>query len=323
MREAIKWSIYIGIAMLSFSCEKSEIPLDYQAPQVSMEEFSEQVVMGSDYRYRLYYDLETDSIVAFHEKKDWDLAFSSEGPDRLRLNTSKFMSVYRTNSLDISTLTAFQGNGPLYDTSDGSEDGTAIGDIELGRVFIVDRGYDAVGNSQGFLRFCVSAINASSYTIRYGNLGQSTYTEMEVPRDPAVNQVMFSFTTGLQFLEPPKEAWDLVFTHYTYYFVAEELQYLVSGALLNPYQTSSTRVNDVSFEAMDTESSAAYPLVFAADVIGYDWKIFDLDNGTYTVLDNLYLIRTSEGHLFKLNFTGFYDGLGNQGSPTFRAQELN
>jgi hypothetical protein len=266
--------------------------------------------------------LETDSVVAFHLKKDWDLAFSSEGDGIIRLNTSKFMSVYKTNGLDITTLTTFQGTGPKYDTSDGAVDGTAIGTLEVGRVFIVDRGYDAGGAAQGFVRFSLVAIDAENYTIRYGNLGQSAYTEAIVPRDASVNQVMFSFTTGVQFLEPPKETWDLLFTHYTYYFVNEDLQYLVSGALLNPYQVSAAKVIDQSYAAMDLGIASSYEFKTESDVIGYDWKAFDLENGTYNVMDNLYLIQTSEANIYKFSFTGFYDPTGAQGAPIFKATLL-
>ena len=79
------------------SCEKEEIPLQYTAPEQAVSEFTNQVSMGADYRYRLYYDLESDSVIAFHEKKDWDLAFSSSGDGLIRLNTSKFMAVYKTS----------------------------------------------------------------------------------------------------------------------------------------------------------------------------------------------------------------------------------
>jgi hypothetical protein len=314
----------IGLLLIFIfaSCEKEEIPLDYMPPEQAASEFTDQVSMGADYRYRLYYDLESDSVIAFHEKRDWDLAFSTSGDGLIRLNTSKFMSVYKTGSTDIATQVNFQGNGPKYDTSDGAEEGTAIGTLEAGRVYIVDRGYDETGAALGFVRFSFESISSDSYLINYGPLGQSSFAEATVPRDNSVNQVMFSFDTGVEFLEPPKETWDLLFTHYTYYFVNEDLQYLVSGALLNPYQVTAAKVSDQSYAAMDLGIASSYEFKSESDVIGYDWKAFDLENGTYNVMDNLYLIQTSEANVYKFSFTGFYDPTGAQGAPIFKATLL-
>jgi hypothetical protein len=85
---------------------------------------------------------------------------------------------------------------------------------------------------------------------------------------------------------------------------------------------AAARVEDMGFEALEMATAAGVPLRNESDVIGYDWKLIDLDSGVYEVLDNLYLIQTVEGNLYKLSFTGFYDAQGQQGAPIFKAARL-
>jgi hypothetical protein len=315
--------IALGIGLSS--CVKDEIPIVYEPEAGIAGTFTSQVEMGPDYRYRLYYDIETDSVVAFHQKRDWDLAFQSEGT-AVRLNSSKYMSVYRSSSYDIGNYTGFDGEGPLFDTSDGDLQGTVILADEMDRVYVIDVGYDADGTAQGFVKFSLAEVNVAHYVIRFGALGSTGYSEAEIPRDASVNNVMFSFQNGLQFLEPPKDSWDLLFTHYTHffelYFGEESVHYLVSGALLNPNGAMAARVEGSTFETFDVSDAGGVPLSNESDVIGYDWKLIDLDAGVYEVLDNLYVIQTVEGNLYKLSFVGFYDDLGQQGAPIFRAAQL-
>lgn len=314
------------LVMILASCEKEEIPVEYVAPELQQGTFITQIDMSSDYRYRSYYDLESDSVIARHRKRDWDLAFSSaEGDSRIRLNSSKLMSVWRVDDVAFEDVDAVQGDGPLYDRADGTE--AALDDWQAGDgVYIIDRGYDAEVNYMGQVKIELISMDAAGFTLRYADLGSSEVTEVTVPKDGSVNMVMLSFDEGVQYLEPPKEDWDILFTHYTLFFDElfgqTNIQYLVAGALINPHLVEAQDLELTDFDAIDAAYVQNIDLSTEEDVIGYDWKEFTLIGESYAILDNAFAIRTTEGNLYKLQFTSFLDSEGERGAPTFRASLL-
>jgi hypothetical protein len=59
------------------------------------------------------------------------------------------------------------------------------------------------------------------------------------------------------------------------------------------------------------------------DFIGYDWKYYDFETGSYTVdFSRSYIIRTRAGFYFKLRFAGFYNASGEKGYPVIEFQRL-
>jgi hypothetical protein len=311
------------LIVIMSSCEKDEIPVVYTAPVLQQGTFITQIEMSSDYRYRTYYDLESDSVVARHRKRDWDLGFASaEGDSRIRLNSSKLMSVYRIDGVPFEDVAAVQGEGPLYDRADGTE--AALDAWQSGDgVYVINRGYDAEVNDMGQVKIELLSMDAAGFTLRYAVLGSSEITEVTVPKDATVNMVMFSFDEGVQNLEPPKEDWDILFTHYTLFFDElfgqTNIQYLVAGALINPYLVEAQDLDLTDFDAIDATYIQSVELTSEEDVIGYDWKEFTLIGESYSILDNAFVIQTVEGNDYKFQFTNFLDENGERGAPTFQA----
>ncbi|NNC83302.1 MAG: hypothetical protein HKN79_06970 [Flavobacteriales bacterium] len=310
--------IILILALVLFTaCEKDEIPVAYEPSPLPTGAFSSQLEMSSDYRYRLYYDLESDSVIAQHLKTDWDLAFSCDAAQTIRLNDSKLMMVWRVTGSSFEEVESVQGDGPLFDTSDGYQ--TALEDWTTEEVYIIDRGFDEAGSALGRYKLQILGADADSYSVRYAPLGSGDSVEQNIPKDLDRNHVQLSFDAGVRFLEPPKEDWDLLFSHYTFYFEEEEIPYLVAGALLNPHQVQAQSLEEYDFEAIDADYLDGIALSDQRDIIGYDWKYFDLDSETYSIVDNAYVIRTVEGNRYKLQFTGFVDAFGERGAPSFRA----
>lgn len=316
--------LLILVLLISFSsCQKDEIPVEYLAEPLSTGTFNTQLLMGSDYRYRLYYDLETDSMVARHQKTDWDLSFDAQaGESAVHLNSSKLMSVWKVDDTSIEDLNSLQGEGPLYDAADGSY--TAIGDWEASNsIYIIDRGIDGAGQSQGKAKLQILSASDSEYLIRYAELSSTEIIELVIPKDVQRNRVHLSIDEGLVQIEPPREDWDLVFTHYTLFFEdlfgQEDIYYLVAGALINPYSVEALSLENTDFASIDQGYLAGLILSADQDAVGYDWKEYDLAGDIYTILDNAFAIRTVEGNLYKLQFTSFTDATGERGAPSFRA----
>jgi len=142
--------------------------------------------------------------------------------------------------------------------------------------------------------------------------------------------VLFSISNPLEVIsEPDRSNWDLLFTQYTTLLFTDEgdpYPYLVTGVLLNPAlvliaMDSITAYDDISFEKAQSMDFSKQ-----ADGIGYLWKEYDFDDGSYTVNSKIiYVIRDTRGFLYKLRFKDFYKLLNNRlqkGYPSFEYQKL-
>ena len=67
----------------------------------------------------------------------------------------------------------------------------------------------------------------------------------------------------------------------------------------------------------------ANPFRTDRDAIGYDWKIYSFDEGTYIVDPSLvYVVQDGDGYFHKLHFIDFYSALGVVGCPRWEIAGL-
>lgn len=317
---------YSFIALLIFfsSCEKEELPIE---PHDSGDVITSTVSVGSDYRWQVYYDLETNTVVGQNLKTAWDLAFECNG-ENVFLNSSKIMYAWNTQSTNFSSVTDTIGfyHGRGWDEASGNSDSTAIGNWQGNNfVYVIDRGYDESGIHQGFRKIQFLSVNSSSYSIRFAELNGNGDTTFTIPKDTAYNFTFLSFQNNgsLLQIEPPKHAWDLVFTQYTHIFYDEipVTPYLVTGCLLNSYQTSALLDSNISFENIDFNYASGKILSPNRNSIGYDWK--EYIGSTYVTKPQFnYIIQDANGILYKLHFIDFYDNTGEKGNPKWEIQQL-
>ncbi len=313
----------ILIAVL-FSCKKEETPVPKPEPG---DVTSASVTMGSDYKYQTYFDLKTNSVVGVNLKTDWDLGFEcSQNGFQVILNAAKSMYAYNTNISDFNSITdtiGFETN-KKWDAPSGDMDSTAIGDWQTNTsVYIIDRGYNEIGTHQGFRKIQFLSVNELSYQIRFADLNGDNEKTMKIDKDDAYNFSFLSFSTqNTVMIEPPKETWDLVFTQFLHVFYEPELIiYLVTGCVLNRYQTSAIKDVNIDFSEITLDYAENKILKSEIDVIGYDWKTYT--GGAYiTNSEYNYIIKDSEGFYYKLHFIDFYSETGQKGTPVFEFQQL-
>ena len=97
----------IGMTFMLSSCFKEDERIPPHDPgDVTIDT----IVMTNNYRYQVYYDLGTESVVATNEKKTWDLGFEC-GPDgwHIILNTSNFMLAAKTGHLGPTVYASADG----------------------------------------------------------------------------------------------------------------------------------------------------------------------------------------------------------------------
>ena len=325
MKNRAKWLLLAILIGSLCSCEVAEkgIPKPVPAPTNAV---TSQVSMGATYDYQIYYDLETNKAVSQNLKSIWDVAFeaSSDG-FHVILNTSKSMFAHNsgTNNFDAAD-TAGKLNTLLYDASSGNLDSTAIGDWRSAKnVYFIDLGYDASGNHLGYKKLQILSSDATSYEVKMASLDGSDMIQKVVTKDSNYNFMFMSLTGGTMVtVEPPKNTWDLAFTQYvTIFYDPGLLPYLVTGCLLNHYQTSGAKDSLIAFDSVNLNFVQSDTLSKTIDVIGYDWKTY---NGTKYTTNSamIYFIKNRNGHYFKLHFLDFYNQSGEKGNPMFEFQQL-
>jgi hypothetical protein len=302
------------------------------------------IELTSDYRYQVYFDLGSGEVISTNLKNEWDLAFeSSEKGWNILLNTSNFMLAAATGITDFNTIIDTTGLKWKFDDSSGNPDSLAIGKwvdftspdsvrFYSNEVYVIDRGYDELGNLRGLRKVVFREVNDSNYSIRYADLNGSNEGSFTVTKDPAVNYSRFSFDDGGKQLdpEPPKDSWDLLFTQYTTLLYTDEgdpYPYLLTGVLSNPSLVAVAQDTILDFPAIDLGVAGGLNYSHARDEIGYDWKdvVGDVSSGnvSYVITEGLnFVVRDTEGFLYKLRFISFYNDRGEKGYPTFEYQRL-
>jgi len=331
----------VSLLLILSSCFKEDERIPAHDPgdvkTVSIE-------LKNDYRYQVYFDLNSGQVVSTNLKREWDLGFECSPQGwHIILNTANFMVASGTGSTDFNAPIDTTGYVWHFDKSDGNLDSTAIGEwfswsqpdsskVYTHEVYVIDRGYDELGNLRGLRKVVFQKLEGDEYTFRYANLDGSNENSFTVTRDPSVNFMCFSFDGGGQQvnLEPPKYSWDLLFTQYTtllYTNEGEPYPYIVTGVLSN--RTGIEVAQDTLYDFLTIDRNEAINLEYNTiqDEIGYDWKdvVGDPTSGSvsYEIIQGInYVVKDQEGFFYKLRFISFYNNNGEKGYPTFEYQKL-
>jgi hypothetical protein len=334
MRRSLLTVFLAGMVLFLTSCFKEDemIP-PHPAGSVS----TDTIAMTQTYRYQVYFDLKGQTATGTNVKSESDLAFDcSPAGWRILLNTADFMYAADLGVVAFGTPKDTTGVHWRFDKSNGDPDSLAIGQwfqviggdtVSNDHVYLINAGLDDLGNSLGFYQATFDSLKNGTFYFRYASL-DGTYSHADsAKKDTSVNFMYYSFVFESEKpFEPAKDNWDLLFTQYTtllYTDLGEPYPYLVTGVLVNRNGVEVAMDSTSSFESIDAAKANLMTYSNALDAIGYEWKYYDFELGTYTVdYKKNYLIRTTVGYLFKLRFVGFYNSAGEKGYPVIEYQEL-
>lgn len=308
------------------SCEKKDkaITLPAKGDGIAM-----QVDMGEKYDFQFFISLQNNNIVHISPTKNWDLAFSCDpNSHAVFLNGAKLMSAINTHKSNIADVnisdTSDKADMWKYDNASGSIDSTVIGDWKKNHeVYIIK--LNNTSNKVRKIKFLSEDI--FEYKIEVADLPASVPMVITIPKRAQYNYTYFSFDflAEVENVEPNKQSWDLQITSYNFTFYDQNpiLPYVVTGILLNPTGTTAYKDSLINYNNINAEFALAAPLSSNKDVIGFDWKKYDIDKNLYTI-DNRYsyVIKTKDDSYYKLRFLDFYSQTGVKGSPKFEFQQL-
>lgn len=313
------------VVLLFSSCLKEETPVPAPVPG-NVE--TTQIAIGWPYTNQVYYDCGTNTVVKTNTKYEWDLSFECDSNGfHVLLNTAKGIFVANQGAVPFSAVTTAAGANWLWDAPSGNLDSTAFGNWEnTNAVFIVDRQFDENGGHLGYKKIQLLHVDYQSYTFKYANLNGTDEVTYTINKDATRNFIHFNFDNGGQTLalEPHKNDWDLLFTNHYHKFSNLPLPFVLTQVLSNIHNgVTVAEDNANNFQNIALLDTIDYVFTNAWDEIGYDWKIRNSQDNSFTIDGNKsYLIKTTEKLFYKIRLIDFYNETGNKGYPKFEIQKL-
>jgi len=287
-----------------------------------------EISQGAGYAQEVYYQMESQQAVTIAGDA-WDIAFSGGFSAGIWLNETSDASgttlgLYRLSS-DYSyqdTLTVEMAGARLFNEHTGYGEGAFARVAEPSNPFdfgwgVYNPANHLVSNGPAYLlqkrdsswiKFRIIQLASGAFSFSYADLdgGNETIDTVDTRLYADRSLIHYSLQTESVVTEIPAE-YDLVFTRY--YTPLDDgqggtLDYLVTGVIQGPgIEVAEVQTLDPEqreFEAgTDTFSTAL-------DVIGYDWKTFDLSTFSYSIADDVvYFVKDRDSQVWKVRFIDF------------------
>jgi hypothetical protein len=308
---------YITLA----GCEKEELPVP---PFDRGAAITAQVEMGPGYRDQIWFSMDQNSIMAKQPLTAWDIALDNRtNKYGIYLNDARLMFSWKSPHLDLAQAQDTTGFGiekklelpQLFHTA------PAIGQIETedNSVYLLDMGFNHLGLHMGLYWLQIVEASHTTYHVAYKRFNSTDIHSLHVPRENQKTLVHISLIQQtILSTPPPALQWDLLFTRYTFRFEAQNINYLVTGVILNPHKTRAVEVQGKSWDEISASDTLSYPLTNKPDAIGYDWKTYNFSTARFDIHpERIYIIYSQQGFLYKLRFLDFYSPTGTAGAPLF------
>lgn len=325
---ATKYIMFFSVMLFLVSCEKKEELWDLPpAGNETVQTFD----LGPNYENVIFYQLATKNT-QMANLFSWDIAFAT-GTDEhhITMNGGKEVQVYNTNDTDFAKTTyATTRVIWQWDNPNGDKDSTAVGSwcdpvslVSANKVYVFDLGKTSAPR---FKKVKFISVSPSAYKIKVASIDNSDEYEMTITKDATRNFVYFNIGTRQAVgYEPPADTWDIVFTRYrhVYYDLTPVTPYTLNGVWINTKHIAISETNTLKFEDITAETASKLMLSHKQDEIGFDWKSYNIEAGKYTVNPNqIFIIKVSNGDVYKLRFVDFYNDQGVKGFPKFVYERL-
>ena len=267
---------------------------------------------GSSKNDVVFYSLDEDRIVAKASPMDWDLYIDQKV---IRINYFRSMSVaLTTEAWDNIKDTA--GLSFSYLT-DQLSDSLIQWELSENQIYVVNMGLDNDYNPMGFMVLKVQRMS-DRIVLKYKDLDGEDEWMNEITED----QFYYHLRNETKVNLPNDKEYDLALGKYTDYITVDDVSqdYTIYGAILG--NASAYLLND-EFENTDANDFEVSMLSSRQDIIGWNWKRFNLDKNAYEILPNMtYIISTNSNYPCKLRFVDYLNDQGISGHPTFEYEIL-
>jgi hypothetical protein len=174
-----------------------------------------------------------------------------------------------------------------------------------------------------YLKFQIQSLINGEYTFRYANTNGSGEVTKTISKADHVGKMLayFSFATGETVDVESSGDFDLLFCRYYALLQqgADSVQYLVTGILsaAGVEVAEANHVDPATVQFQDYADSLSSNI----EIIGHDWKYFDLNAFEWILPQDLvYFVKTKDDRVWKLKFVEF-QGSGT-GTAVFEKTDL-
>lgn len=286
--------------------------------------------IGAGYTQQMWYNFETNTKTK-RTNMDWDLAFSTRISRDAAIQTNSFATLYKavapssawsTVTIDTNTLAAQYGLDSTWSIGAFNVTGDNVFNYGWGNYNTTT--HHVNGDSVYVLKtirgtwkkIIIDRLSYdTTYTFRYADLNGANEKSFTLRKKDFTGKMFgyFSFATDTTVdRDPLVKDWDIVATRY--YSIA-----VGPGGIVQSYPVTGILQNDnvkvAKVIKRDTANDSHSDLKFLdrINVIGSDWKSFDLATNRWKLADSTaYFVKKANGKIYKLVFKGFGgSGTGN------------
>lgn len=312
-------------------------------------------VGGPNEPNQVYVDLSLQFQTAI-QRDAWDLGFYTGDEFAVKINGAIYMGVAQLDAVDINSITESDvtdlkdlivtnaANTAVYfDDPSGDITQTAIENVSItaneNKVYLLKLGYEIsdetpaagavslTGDVRGWKKIRVLQ-NGSDYTLQYADLDDTTHKEITITKNSDYNFTFFSFDSESEVtIEPTKTQWDLNFTVFTN--ILDFGEGVLGGYGYSDFIVTNIHGGASSYEVLtddftyaDFTESDVDNTLFTQDqtTIGSNWR--SVFSGL-TLADRFYVLKDTDGNLYKIRFNALVNDRGERGYPSFDYIKLN
>ena len=336
-------AVALGAFVLT-SCKKDEDPIIIVPPSSGASVQFDGLVgteAGSSAGKSIYMDLSSNTPTGV-ARKSWDLGFYSGADFRVIINNTTTATAKVINKTDLAAVTVadtvgFNGlvtgfnatSWALVDDSSANITKTVIPEVSAtdanNKVVIINCGTGGSTPARDFYKVRILR-NGTGYKLQYAKLAATTFTTLDITKDPLYNFQYVSFESGLTLVEPKKADWDFTWSfklYKTFYgdpsvnaYIPYAFSDLISINSRAGVQAAQVMMSTVSYADYKEADIATTTFSGAHDIIADKWRSTQPATGVRT--DRFYVIKDGAGNYYKLKFIamGAGDG-GTRGKPQF------
>lgn len=292
------------------ACFPNETPI----PAVERVNLSHFVDAGEYKNIVTFYSLETSEVVAEADPMQWDLIVTE---DAVKINYFRSLRIAKVNKEwhEVEDTVGLE----FRFLTDDPYDGLNQWEIDTNQLYVIDYGLDYTSDFSP-IGFQLLRIERVGESVRVWNtdigVDYPVFTEVEG------NSFYFNMRMKETVDLPMEEEYDLALGKYTEFITIddESQDYNIYGVILG---NSSAYLENQPFDSVDAVDFDSQELRTEKNVIGWDWKDFNLQNNAYTIEPNrTYMISSRAGFKYKLRFVSFYNKVGESGHTTFEYELL-
>ena len=260
----------------------------------------------------LFYSIDAGRIVAKASPMEWDLYIDNEV---IRINYFRSMSVAKTNK-NWEEINDTSGLSFSFLT-DQISDTLSQWELSENQIYVLNMGLDNEYEPLGFMVFQASR-TSDGVILKYRDLDGTNEWTNQISEDHFYYHLKNEQPLNL----PNDKEYDIALGKYTDYITVDDISqdYTIYGAIVG---NASAYLLDDDFETIDANDFDVNQLSNRKDIIGWDWKRFNLEKNAYEILPKMtYMISTNSDYLCKLRFVDYLNDQGISGHPTFEYEIL-